>query len=222
MVRLILNLCYLSVFITCFSQPAWSCFPNYSPERFVPKSVQGPDYAFDFNLNKSFEDITQMHTGEYAFSVKKHILSVPPWELIQVSYDSLGSYLGLYLASENKVKGYCLLEEVQTSDPCINEKELQEKLQGKNLLFHYLNTPIPTGLQLEFYEQVKGTSVERIAMITVPTHPEHDWKSAIPNNRFIVMRSRYPVILEAAVKPWIERYFEVNFPRFQEYYGQTP
>lgn len=222
MVRLILNLCFFSFFIAYLSQPVWACFPNYSPEQFVPNSAQGPDYVFEYNLNKSFEDIAQMHTGEFAFSVKKHILSVPPWELIQVSYESLGSYLGLYLISENKIKGYCLLEKVRGNDPCIYENELQQQLQGKHLIPHYLNTSIPAGLQLEFYEQVKGQNVERIAVITTLTHPDHEWKSVFPNRRIIVMRARYPLILETTVKPWIERFFEENFPNFQRAYGQTP
>lgn len=222
MVRLILNLCYLSVFIACFSQPGWACFPNYSPERFVPQGIQAPDYFLTPSLGKSYEDILEsLAEGFRPYAIKEPI-SILPWEIVSIGLKLQGSFQGYYLLSENKVKGYCLLEEVQTNDPCINEKELQDQLQGKHLLSHYLNTPIPTGLQLEFYEQVKGANVERIAMITAPTHPEHNWKSALPNNRIIVMRSRYPLTFESLVKPWIEKYFELNLPIYLKSYGQTP
>jgi hypothetical protein len=221
-VRLILNLCYLSVFITYFSQPAWACFPNYSPERFVPQGIQAPDYFLLPSLGKPYEDILQsLAEGFRPYAIKESISNLP-WEIVSIGLKLQGSFQGYYLLSENKVKGYCLLEKVRGDDPCVYNQELQEQLQGKHLLPHYLNMTIPAGLQLTFYEQVKGQNVERIAIITTPTHPEHEWKSVFPNRRIIVMRARYPLTFESLVKPWIEKYFELNLPIYLKSYGQTP
>jgi len=197
--------------------PAQACFPGYQASKFMPFAPGGGAYYLEKHNGKSYEQLISYNTANYQFDLQLAPLPVEQYQLIKMGQDLNDNYLGilgLYPLKANRIQGYVLLELTAPLDPCLNESIfIQPELQGKHRVFNYLpQLAIPSGLELQFYEQVKGKFVERSAVLVNPSVdtsvPPHS------KSRYLVMSARYHIELEPYIKPEIQRYFESNIPQW--------
>jgi len=202
----------LAMFITG-TQPAWACFPGY--QQYLESRellVNGASFYLEKQNGRSYEQVVSYNQANYRFDLQLLPVPVEQYQLIKLGFAD-GNYskdtLAIYPLKDNKVQGYVLLELASLLDICDQEADIQKELQDKQRVYNYLpQLPVPAGLELQFYEQVKGKFVERLALLVNPNkdfaQPPH------LRGRYITLRARYRIELEPFIKPEIQRYFEHN------------
>lgn len=198
----------LFFFSLFFTQPCWACFPGYEPSHFVVGAVTGPISSLEKHQGLSFNELFSKYTPYYLFQTKN--LSDSNWSLIFMGLEpTFSEYkLAIYPTINDQISGFVLLEQIQNNNPCTNDEQIRKGIQGKTILKDYIAVEMPAEYKLEIYEKRNAEHIQQFAILTTPGDSFEVPPHRIRRN--IIMRAKYPKILESIIKPEIQKYFQTN------------
>ena len=163
-----------------------------------------------------------MSQQELLNSYEFQLYERPPESIVSGQYNILNLFLGdygdyeesfaLYTLENNSVNGYVLMELLLPSDPCDYEALKQGYIRDQLEVQHDFSYAFPSGFSLSLFEKRNKRFIFQTLLLNTPTAP-YD-QPPYRAKSFVLVRAKYPVELEAVIKPRIQAYLTTNLEEF--------